>query len=177
MNYQEFAGAVEKKMNYKMEGGMRANLYRTLRNNGTERLGIMMETEGRNMSPTIYLEEFYMRYQKGETLDDIVKDIERFCQEARAQMPEGVGMLERFERVHDKIVFKLINTGQNQELLRDVPNMPFLDLSIVFYVLLGINSKGTATMLVRNEHLKLWDVKVEDMKAFPRRRNIISVFS
>ncbi|MCI8712430.1 MAG: hypothetical protein HFH23_09145 [Ruminococcus sp.] len=163
MNYQEFAGAVEKKMNYKMEGGMRANLYRTLRNNGTERLGIMMETEGRNMSPTIYLEEFYMRYQKGETLDDIVKDIERFCQEARAQMPEGVGMLERFERVHDKIVFKLINTGQNQELLRDVPNMPFLDLSIVFYVLLGINSKGTATMLVRNEHLKLWDVKVEDM--------------
>jgi len=42
MNYQEFAGAVEKKMNYKMEGGMRANLYRTLRNNGTERLGIMM---------------------------------------------------------------------------------------------------------------------------------------
>lgn len=163
MNYQEFASAVEKRMNHKMKGGMKANLYRTLRNNGTERMGIMMEAAGRNMSPTIYLEEFYVRYQKGETMDDIVKDIERFCHEAEAQMPEGIGMLERFGQIRDKIVFKLINTSQNQDLLQEIPSMPFLDLSIVFYVLLGIHSKGTATMLIRNEHLKLWDVKAEDV--------------
>lgn len=164
MNYQEFVCAVEKKMNDKMEGGMKANLYRSLRNNGTERMGIMMETKGRNISPTIYLEEFYVRYQKGEKIDDIIKDIMRFWQDAKKQMPGNANDLESFAQIRDRIVFKLINTRQNETLLKDVPSRPFLDLSIVYYVLLDVNLKGTATMLIRKEHLKMWNVKEEDIR-------------
>ena len=64
MQYQEFVCAVEKKMNKKMEGGMKASLHKTVKNNGTERTGLMIETPGKNIFPTIYLEEFYERFQK-----------------------------------------------------------------------------------------------------------------
>lgn len=163
MKYQEFVCAVEKKMNQKMEGGMKANLHKTIKNNGTERVGIMIETPGKNIFPTIYLEEFYERFQKGEMIDAVIDDILKFYRDAKLETPTGVSMLEHFEQIREKIVFKLINTERNEELLREIPNLPFLDLSIVFYVLLNVKNKGTATMLIKNEHLRMWKVEKTDV--------------
>lgn len=163
MKYQEFVCAVETRMNKQMEGGMKASLQKTVKNNGTERMGLVIETPGRNIFPTIYLEEFYERYRKGETMDAVIDSIFKFYQDTKMETATGVFVLEHFEQIHDKIVFKLINTKQNEELLREVPNIPFLDLSIVFYVLLTISGKGTATMLIRQEHLQIWKVKQEDV--------------
>ena len=39
MTYIEFADAVEKMMNKKMKGGVRASLYTAMKNNGKERRG------------------------------------------------------------------------------------------------------------------------------------------
>lgn len=43
MTYIEFADAVEKMMNKKMKGGVRASLYTAMKNNGKERTGILIE--------------------------------------------------------------------------------------------------------------------------------------
>ena len=163
MQYQEFVCAVEKKMNKKMEGGMKASLHKTVKNNGTERTGLMIETPGKNIFPTIYLEEFYERFQKGEMIDAVIDDILECYQDAESETPTGVYMLEHFEQIREKIVFKLINTKQNEKQLRELPNLPFLDLSIVFYVLLNVRDRGTATMLIKNEHLRMWNVGKTDI--------------
>ena len=65
MTYIEFADAVEKMMNKKMKGGVRASLYTAMKNNGKERTGILIEMPGINISPTIYLEEYYESYVAG----------------------------------------------------------------------------------------------------------------
>lgn len=56
MNYQQFVSAVEKNLNQIMEGGVKASCYTAVKNNGTERTGVVIETPGVNISPTIYLE-------------------------------------------------------------------------------------------------------------------------
>ncbi|MEG0721301.1 MAG: DUF5688 family protein [Lachnospiraceae bacterium] len=68
-----------------------------------------------------------------------------------------------FEKVKKQVVYKVINYKKNAELLNEIPYVGFLDLAVVFYVLLELNQHGTATMTIRNEHLKGWGVSREEL--------------
>ena len=68
-----------------------------------------------------------------------------------------------WESVKDKIAYKIVNTEWNSNLLRDVPHIRFLDLSVVFYMILEHDDEGNATVLLRNEHLKAWDKTADDL--------------
>ena len=64
MDYREFTGAVEDQMNRRLKGGVQASLYTAVKNNGKERTGVLIESPGINISPTIYLEEYFEDYLK-----------------------------------------------------------------------------------------------------------------
>ena len=78
MNYTEFTCAVEKMINQKMTGGVRAELHTAVKNNGIKRTGVLIEAPGINISPTIYLEEYYDDYMKGKPLERITEDVIAF---------------------------------------------------------------------------------------------------
>lgn len=88
MNYQQFVSAVEKNLNQKMEGGVKASCYTAVKNNGTERTGVVIEAPGINISPTIYLEEYYDQYRKGRTIEETVDLLVRFTGTS-AEMSRG----------------------------------------------------------------------------------------
>ena len=158
MNYTEFVNAVEEKMNLKLKGGEKVTLYTALKNNGTERKGVMIEVPDVNVSPTIYLEEFYSKYQEGKTIDGIVDELIELYEEIRQDQSWDYEKVLSFEGVKDRIVFKLINTQQNQMLLERVPHRKLLDLSLVFYVLFEANCEETAAMMITNAHAERWEV-------------------
>ncbi|WP_302326134.1 DUF5688 family protein [Enterocloster lavalensis] len=68
-----------------------------------------------------------------------------------------------YEKVRDKIIFKLINTENNRELLKRVPSRSFCDLSIVFMVHFGDREKGICTAMILNEHMAFWSVTADDL--------------
>ena len=68
-----------------------------------------------------------------------------------------------YESVQQRIIYKLVNTEKNRELLEDVPHIEFLDLSIVFQCMVAQEEFGTASILIHNVHMKLWDVSVENL--------------
>lgn len=169
MTYQDFVCAIEKRMNQKLEGGIKASQYTTVKNNGKVKKGLLIEAPGVNISPTIYLEEFYHRYLDGELVDELVQDILNFYRIVRCDRSMDTNDIEHYDTIQDKIVFKLVHTEKNRELLEGVPHIELLDLSIVFYVLLDVNSQGTATMTVNNEHLQYWDVTADELLALARK--------
>ena len=136
MDYREFTRAVEEQINQKIAGGAEAKLYKTIKNNGTERTGLLVETPGINISPTIYLEEYYDDYRNGKPMGKIVDDIESFYQSVRREDSWDYRQILTYDGVKDRVVFKLVNTAKNRKYLASVPHMDFLDLSVVFYVLL-----------------------------------------
>ena len=172
MQYKEFVCAIEKKMNKKLEGGKRATLYRTIKNNGTKRTGIMIETPKLNISPTIYLEEFYEYFQKGMSLETVTDEILKFYEDAKCEEPWDTSVLEDFGQIRKKIVYKLIHTKKNEELLRQIPSCPILDMSMVFYALLKADSGGTATMLITDEHLRMWHTDTSEILEAARENTI-----
>ena len=68
-----------------------------------------------------------------------------------------------YEDVEKRIAYKLVNTLRNRELLEDVPHIEFLDLSIVFQIVLTGESEGTASLLIHSAHIKLWGVTVDNL--------------
>lgn len=163
MTYIEFADAVEKMMNKKMKGGVRASLYTAMKNNGKERTGILIEMPGINISPTIYLEEYYESYVAGRKIEQIVDDIKQLYEEIKQEKPWDCESFRDYEGVRNRIVFKVINTAKNRKFLRTVPHLAFLDLSIVFYVLVDVSEEGTAAMVVNSSHADSWKVQAETL--------------
>lgn len=163
MNYTEFVNAVKEKLTRELNGGVRVNVYTTKKNNATERTGLILETPGVNISPTIYLEEFFELYEKGEQMDWIIEDLVELYEEIRQEKSWDYERMLSFEGVKDRIIFRLINTEKNKELLLDVPHKKFLDLSLVFAVLVEADNDGTAVMLIKDLHMRQWKVTKEQL--------------
>ncbi len=168
MEYQEFLYEVEKKMNQKLKGGITASVHIAVKNNGRIKKGILIEDPAVNISPTIYLEEFYEQFQQGEPFESILLEVMRFYEAVKYEEPWDTGEIESYEAVRDKIIFKMIHTKRNHTLLSEVPHIEVLDLSLVFYVLLEVKKNGTAAMLIRNEHLELWGITGEGLFSLAR---------
>lgn len=158
MNYYQFIHAVEMKVKEGVEDNIIVYIQTSVKNNGTRRLGITLAERGINISPTIYLEEYYQQFQQGNSVDDIARDILRLYSEIRFQSSWKEEFIRDYQKIEGKIVYHLVNREANKELLKEVPYEEYLDLAIIFYVLLEVNSYGMASMMIRDEHLKMWDV-------------------
>ena len=134
-----------------------------MKNNGKERTGILIEMPGINISPTIYLEEYYESYVAGRKIEQIVDDIKQLYEEIKQEKPWDCESFRDYEGVRNRIVFKVINTAKNRKFLRTVPHLAFLDLSIVFYVLVDVSEEGTAAMVVNRSHADTWKVQAETL--------------
>ena len=163
MNYTEFVNAVKEKLTQELKGGVRVNVYTTTKNNATERTGLILETPGVNISPTIYLEEFFELYEKGKQMDWIIEDLVELYEEIRQEKSWDYERMLSFKGVKDRIIFRLINTEKNKDLLLDVPHKKFLDLSLVFAVLVEADNDGTAVMLIKDLHMRQWKVTKEQL--------------
>lgn len=163
MNYKQFVSAVEVRVKQSVEDGMSVHIHTNVKNNGRERVGITVVEQGINISPTIYLEEYYEQFRKNQSLDSIVKNILELYREVKFEHSWELDSVQKYERARKKIVYKLINEKENERILKDVPHVPYLDLAIVFYILMDINQSGTATILVTNDLMNMWGVDCEKL--------------
>ena len=145
------------------------------KNNGKERTGVLIETPGVNISPTIYLEEYFQVYKQGETLETIVDEILAFYESIKQEKSWDYEKVMSYEGVRDRIVFKLVNTAKNRKILKSIPHIPFLDLSAVFYVLIEVTQEGSAAMMVNESHMEQWRVRTDTLwsDAVRNSRNLL----
>lgn len=163
MTYYQFTEAVEDRIKEVVNGNISVGIYTADKNNGTIRKGIILKDEEVNLAPTIYLEEYYERYISGCSLEYITSDILRIYQKVCFQKSWDESCVNEYNKIKDKIIYRIINREANQKMLSEMPFVPYLDLAIVFYVLLDMSSDGTATMAIRTEHLERWEVSEEEV--------------
>ena len=163
MDYSQFVVAVKKELKSRLGDGVKVNGYSAVKNNSTVREGILIEDGEANISPVIYLEEFYEDMRGGTPFSDVVSDVEEFYESIRARNSIDCDMILDFKGVKDRIVFRLIQTSSNRELLKEVPSREVLDLSVVFYILVDMDRNSTATILVNNIQAEYWGVDAADL--------------
>ena len=138
------------------------------KNNGVSLDGLTIRGPGIDMAPTIYLNPYYEQYQHGMSMDDILSDILRLYHGTPA--PGGIKAedFSQFEPLKSRIMFRVVHTASNQSLLSDVPHLPFLDLSIIFYLFLERNESGQMTALIHNDHIRHWEVTEKELWSLAR---------
>lgn len=163
MTYHQFVKEVELRIRKGVADNICVRIHVALKNNGCKRHGIMLTEEGINISPTIYLEEYYQQFQSGDTLERITEKILNCYEEVRFRRSWESSFFTSYENVKSMIVYKVISKERNEELLEYLPYREKVDLALVCYVLVELNANQTATVLIRKEHLKLWNVTEEEV--------------
>ncbi len=165
MEIKRFAQNVQAAVQKELGQGHKVTLKDISKNNGVTLLGMMITAEGQNVAPTIYLDSFHEAYEGGVSLDCIV---EKILEVYRADTPsKSVDMefFRDFEKVKDRICYKLISREKNEELLSQIPHKEFLDLEICFYYAYQGEALGNGSILIFNTHLEMWDTSVEELFA------------
>lgn len=164
MDYQQFIQVIENEVKENVKKDVKVCMHTVIKNNGKERQGITLSEQGVNISPTIYLEEYYEKFRGGKSVKDITENILELYEEVRFHHSWETSCVQEYENIKDKVVYKLIGQKRNAQLLLKVPHVPFLDLAMVFYVILELDQHGTATMLIRKENVKAWGITEESLK-------------
>lgn len=156
MTYEVFKDVVKEKfMEYMPEKyhGMEINTQEVNKVNVTLD-GLTLFVGERGVSPTIYINHMYEKYLETEDLQGTLQHAAIQMDKAMENCPE-LDEID-FSTTKDNIVFQLINTEQNKEMLENMPNRPFQDLSIIYRWVVCDDEKGVQSTIIKNnlaEHL------------------------
>lgn len=152
MNYEIFKEVVaEKFMDYMPEQyqGMRLRVEPVNKvNKVLDGITLVGSGAGRSVSPTLYINHMYEHYLETENLQEVLQSAARRMDMAFKEMPE-VGDVN-LESAKDNIVFQVINTLQNEDMLRDMPHREFQDLSIIYRWVVKVDENGIQSSAIRN---------------------------
>lgn len=164
MEYETFKQIIVERLEYDIPDPKKISIQTVYKNNGLNLDGLVIMENNRNISPTLYLNYYYESYQEGSSFQKVYEMIMENYQQNRPSQSIDVRFFTQFQNTKEKIALKLINYGQNQQLLKDVPHIRFLDMAIVFYCLISIDPQGgNATILIHNSHLSYWNISLEEL--------------
>ncbi len=152
MNYEMFKGIVEDKFMDYLSPQLQGLTLRTQPvekiNHRLDSICLYAQNQNSFVSPIIYINDMYEQYRQGMSLESVLKNAAAHVEQSLATAPRGMTLNEKMK---DKIVFQLINTVQNEELLAKVPHREFQDLSIIYRCVFGNDKDGVASALIQNK--------------------------
>ncbi|MBQ7933815.1 MAG: hypothetical protein IJ327_03385 [Lachnospiraceae bacterium] len=166
MELQEFTQKVQKGVSVRLGAQYQVKIKQVRKNNNILLHGLLVQKEGQNVYPTIYLEQYYSRYKDGTPLSEVVDHIiEIYYRDAPEQVMD-FRFFEDFQQVKGRICYRLIHKERNKQLLKQIPYVTYLDLAICFFYAYEDKRLGKGTILIYRNHMELWQVTVEDLMRY-----------
>lgn len=165
MNYDEFKDhVVENIRDHLPENYADADisLADVIKNNDQVLTGLMIRSES-NVTPNIYLEQFYEMYQNGEEMDAILDRISKVRVSHEISEVSDVDRIRDLEAVRDHIQCRLINEEYNQEYLVNKPYTKIEDLAVVYTIDLGESSNGRMSVTVTDDLMAQYGITKEEL--------------
>ena len=164
MEFTNFKTLVKEEVERRAGKTYRVRLNDVMKNNGVILSGLTVMQDDSNISPTIYLNNYYEAYESGQaTLGMVINDVMDVYNKNKVNRKLDMRYFLNYESVKGRIVMKLIHTEKNKELLMDIPYVEFLDLAVVFQVSIADEHIGAASILIHNAHIKLWGVDCQEL--------------
>ena len=120
MEIGSFAEQVRSRVGRGLDSGHSVSIQRVNKNNGVYYTGLQISEHGLTISPIIYIDRYFREYEKGETTiegtADHVVDIYNKERGTGAMVVDKNKFLS-YDNVKENVVYKLVNTEKNRELL------------------------------------------------------------
>ena len=144
-NYQDMKVRVDsvEKVNRKLDG-----------------LSLLAKNEKIKVFPTLYISDMYEEYLKTEDLQATLREAAETMDEVfrAAEVPSlDIGT------ARDNIIFQLVNTVQNADMLKNLPHREFQDLSIIYRWVASVDDRGIASSIINNNLAKKLELEEEQL--------------
>ena len=163
MVYEVFQTAVSEELKNRLGDDYEIAIHKIPKNNGTLLDGLTIFHLNEIATPTFYLQSYYEAYEQGRDLESIIQEILVVYEDHKDQAPFDLKRFSDFSQMRERVAMKLIHTKSNETLLKEIPSIPFHDLSIVFYLFLDKDEHGQMTVLIRNDHLPIWNTDTSEL--------------
>lgn len=158
LNYDDFKKAVKKKFLDYMPAeyrGMELKIFKSTKINQTVD-GLTLINAG--TMPVINVDNLYEYYMKNGSLDAVLKAAANvMCENMEKRIKVDL------EELKNNIIFQVINTEQNRALLKEIPHREFLDLSIIYRWVVGMNKEEILSSIIKNDFAKSYNLSEEEM--------------
>lgn len=164
MNFEEFKAWVKENITSKdWKETSQVEISVVKKNNDVSKAGLSIREDEHDVSPLLYLDDYYIHYQNGELLENIIRNIradyDKKVQMAAVKIPN----LQEFENIRGRVIYRLVNYEKNKEILEDCPHIRLYDLAVTFRWVARIDDVGVSTSLITNKQVKEWGVSVNDL--------------
>ena len=129
-------------------------------------LSVIPSQKGTAISPALYINGMYEYYLETKDLNDtLAKSAESFMKavEGTDNIDIKLSSLMDANAVKDKIVFQLINTAQNKQMIENMPHRSFCDLTLIYRIVVKLDEDGLASIPIRKDLEKELGISEEQM--------------
>lgn len=158
-----FADIIKQAMEVHYGEGYKVEIHKVVKNNDIHLTGLTILDKKNNVAPNIYLEQYFKMCKDGMSMADICMEIISVYENYKVETRFDVASVTDFNRVKDRICYKLINAEYNKEMLSDTPHIKFYDLAIIFYIVVSNDGSGLATVTVKKPLMEFWNVSKEKL--------------
>lgn len=123
-------------------------------------LSLLSNDEKTTISPTIYISDMYKNYLKTEDLQATIREAAETMD--RVFKETTVPPLD-ISTAKDNIIFQLVNTLQNEDMLKNLPHREFQDLSIIYRWVVSVDQKGISSTVINNNLAKSLGMEEEQL--------------
>ena len=115
------------------------------------------------VTPAIYLEYWYERYQQGDKVDDIAdKLLDIYYKSADRVKGFDVSSISG-DNVEGSVFYRLVNYEANREQLENVPYIPFLDLAVTFHYCCSVEDRSVNSFRINDRLMNAWGLVIDDL--------------
>lgn len=112
--------------------------------------------------PNIYLDEFYDEFKECQDMDHILRKIASYIIQFTCRIPYGETGFDLKNR-KEAVVMNIINRERNEELLKNVPHKEFLDLAVIYRIVMTQEEDGLNTILITYDVMKEMETTEEEL--------------
>lgn len=161
MDFREFQNKIKNEIpEYLLDINIKSiDINKVNKNNGVYLTGLIILEQDSNVSPTIYLDSHYNKYQSGEVeFEDVIKDIASEYRQARGS---NVIKSVTLELDFDDVIAKLVNYEKNKDMLANAPHKRINDLAVTYRNMISNDSNGIASYLITNDIANRYNISEE----------------
>ena len=148
---------------------LNVEVHEVVKNNGKVLTGIIVRERSCNIAPTIYVNDAYEEYQNGTDVNVLIAELFDIYKKSRVQEDLDLDFFTDFEQAKKRLSMKLVNAEKNEKSLEGMPYCLFGDLAVIFQVQADMDKFGSATITVRNEHMRMWDAETGELFDYAKR--------
>ena len=161
LDFMQFCEEVRNQVEKRLGEDCEASIRSIMKNNHTEQTSITIRVGQSSVLPTIYLESFYKEYRRGAALTMLVDEVLQIYENNKNPWTEGLDF--SYAGIRDKVAFRLVNYGRNEEVLMNMPHIDFDEWAICFECVLTREGGNVGSVKVENRMMREWNVGLDDL--------------